>query len=598
MNLGEAFEYKKAKLGELKFPSSTLRDPFLQKIVAMCAQAQGKPVQEILAGIEFEIAEMTKTAKLAPVLYHTALQNAAENNVFNVFWKTPVKVDAPEFNTVTFMKLVRSIRADNDEFLPLRGFLDVRRVANPEYLFEDDKLGPDAAQRSTVNTAAATPSGKFIFNTNFMQKLLDWGALKGVKGNGKKYVSQGGDIPDPWCYIEFLIMHEYMHYSNDDFYYQHIIPKAKQKIINWVGDFRTNYLLVKSGYTPLPIGLYNDKINYDRQKSYVEMYNLVKSEFDKLPKDFQDIVSEMLDRLSDDHEPGQEEGEEVDISDREATPEDIDRNEKRIEKQMDDKKDSTPEERNKPKANKSQEGSGGKPGKGGNANVNVDYTKVAPTFNWKTLVKKFITSAVPRPVETYAAPARRGVTNVHVARQRGAAAIKPAERPGEHGDSKIGFCFDSSGSMSGVIAKVYANALNLLKQPQFAKTDSFVFKFSSGYNIYRVNFASNRAAEIKGINDKPKNYNLKTTDIFSKHLSGGTDFDASLSTAIQTAMKGKTNIIFFLDSDILHGTNLANFTAIVKAFPRQTFVVFDTRDTYVRFRQATGISTPGLTYFG
>jgi hypothetical protein len=111
---------------------------------------------------------------------------------------------------------------------------------------------------------------------------LDWAFLKGIKPKQIKYQNNGGKIPPEYAYIEFLLMHEYLHYSEADFYYHRIIPKANSKIINYVGDFRSNYLLVKSGYEQLPMGLFNDKINYDRQKTYREMYDVVKGEFDKM----------------------------------------------------------------------------------------------------------------------------------------------------------------------------------------------------------------------------------------------------------------------------------------------------------------------------
>jgi hypothetical protein len=187
--------------------------------------------------------------------------------------------------------------AENDELWPLQGFIDKRRL-NPNWLFvpqsvqtglhPSHKTPAQPGDESTpshyrnVDTAAASPSGDFIFSVHFCQKLLDYAHLKELKPMGKKYVSNGGDIPDEYAYIEFLIMHEAFHYAHEDFYYQDIIPDAKNKIINWVGDFRSNYLLVKSGYAQLPMGLYSDEINYDRQKTYRQMYDKVHEEMKKM----------------------------------------------------------------------------------------------------------------------------------------------------------------------------------------------------------------------------------------------------------------------------------------------------------------------------
>jgi len=590
----EGLENRKYAPGQVKFSASTLNDPHIRKILQEISTTTGKPVSELAQHIAKEQAEFQDIAKKAPVLYSTLEKNVVEDSTFNMFQKAKVPVNGPKLNTTTFYRLMRSIRADHDEFLPLRSFVDRRTLTTPKIIFTQEG---DTGPYRSVTTAAATPTGDFIFNVPFCQALLDYAHLKGLKPKGHKYISNGGDIPDEYAYIEFLIMHEFMHYSNDDFFYQKIIPNANPKIINWVGDFRTNYLLVKSGYEQLPIGLFNDDINYDRQAHYVDMYKIVEDEFKKLGKDQQDKLRAKLDGMSDDHEPGQQQGEEEEIPDG-VTPSDIDANGTSIDRKMRDATDSTNEERDK-----KQEGEGKGPGQGGTPGTakhekpqGIDYSKIMPTFNWQTLIRRFVSSARPRSEETYAKPHRRNVSGLDIARQVGASAIKPAEKPMDFADISLGFVIDSSGSMSNVITSVMSNVVNLMKTPIFRKTQVLFFRFSGSYEIYKMVFSTNQAGKVDTWTAKPK-YDHKAIDLLNQHFGAGTTFSSALAGEIGGALSAGYNMVFFLDADINSGENLQNFAALVKAHPKNVFVIFDSRATYISFRQISGISTPNITYF-
>lgn len=285
--LNEAFTAKKAKEGEVKFSKSSPSDPFCIKIATMIASTRSVPIEQIWAEIETEVGKFKDIAAKAPTIHSTIVDNIYEGELYSMFEKLNIPVtDSAKFSVVTFRKLTEHVRGEHARFFPLRNFIEKRPHANPAYYFSDDPNDPDAKTNkwASVKTAAATPTGEFIFNIPFCQKLLDWGFLKGIQPKARKYKQNGGPFANEWAYIEFLIMHEYLHYSEADFYYQDIIPDAHPKIINYVGDFRSNYLLVKSGYEQLPIGLFCDKINYDRQNAYIDMYNIIKGEMDNFPK--------------------------------------------------------------------------------------------------------------------------------------------------------------------------------------------------------------------------------------------------------------------------------------------------------------------------
>lgn len=281
--LTEVFTNRKAAEGVVKFSKSSATDPFIIKVANIIATARSVPVADVFTEIGVEVKKVAEIAAKAPTIYHTIVDNLYESELFSMFEKLNIPVEGtPKFNKVTFRELREFVRGEHAQFFPLRNFIEKRPHANPAYFFSDDPFDPDTKKSkwASVKTAAATPNGEFIFNIPFMQKLMDWAHLKELKPKGRKYTNHGGPIPWEYAYIEFLVMHEYLHYSEADFYYQQIIPDAHPKIINYVGDFRSNYLLVKSGYEQLPIGLFCDKINYDRQNAYIDMYNIVKNEME------------------------------------------------------------------------------------------------------------------------------------------------------------------------------------------------------------------------------------------------------------------------------------------------------------------------------
>jgi uncharacterized protein YdbL (DUF1318 family) len=282
--LNEAFENRKREKGEIKFSATKLDDAHIKKIIAEISKSSEVPENVILEKIHKRLAEFNDIADKAPLLYSTIQQNAIENEVFKLVEEASKKgyglTGTDKFNVTTFYKLFRAIKVEHEQFFPLRNFIDHKTLHNPVIIITPSPQ-KEYKQYNKIATAAATPKGQFIFNSVFMQNLIDFAHYKGIKPKGKKYVGHGGDIPDSYAYIEFLIIHELMHYTYADFHY-HKILKTSNKIINWIGDFRSNYLLVKSGYEQLPLGLFNDDINYDRQKTYKEMHDVVKAEFDKL----------------------------------------------------------------------------------------------------------------------------------------------------------------------------------------------------------------------------------------------------------------------------------------------------------------------------
>ncbi len=591
------FDIKRKGEGQVQFPASSMNDGLVRKTIMAIARHTGKPLQEVTAKIQEKIDDLSGIAEKSPILYETVNKNAAEQQAFTQFWKEGVPVrDAPKFSNIIFNKLVRRLRVEYDEFFPLRSYIDRRHLINPVIKV----LEPGSAEAEKLPTAAATPYGVFLFNEHFMQQLMNYSKLKDVKPKGAKYESNGGDFPDEYAYIEFLIMHEFMHYSNDDFYYQKIIPKSNPKIINWVGDFRTNYLLTKSGFEAPPMGLYNDKINYDRQREYVEMYRIVEEEFENLKSDEQKELEKLLDQLSDDHGPGNAEGEQSDVDPDDATPGELD-------DAAEDNGDAVEgggqgeegEDGDRGEGEGAGAGEAGAPGQGERnpRDYSVDYENIEPRFNWKTLMGRFIKSGLAKTEPTYSRPHRRSITTMDVARQVGAGAIKPANRPVDYSDAKLMFIIDNSGSMSGVINLVIANAMKLLRLPAFKKATILALKFSNKADLYKVSVPRNIAGKITDPSDAPKAWDKKATDVLGSHMGGGTDISSSMVVTVNKALADNYNVVLFTDGDVMYGGNYDNVLKMIKSAPPLMFIVFDHRDTYIAFRQKSGINTPNMTYF-
>lgn len=597
------WDIDRRKEGQISFPTSSIDDPHIKKAIQEVANQTKSSPKDVTAAVQKKLDELNGMATDSPILYETINKNAAEQAIFEIFWKADIKPKgAPEFDNIVFKRLINQLRVDYDEFFPLRSYIDKRKLITPviRLLEEGDKRAEE------IPTAAATPSGEFLFNKKFMQSLMNYSFLKGVKPGGNKFKNNGGKFPDEYAWIEFIIMHEFMHYSNDDFYYQRIIPNANPTIINWVGDFRTNYQLVKSGFEALPIGLFNDKINYDRQREYVEMYDLVKGEFDRLKPEDQKLMEQILKEMADDHEPGNKEGQSADMGDEDVDVEDLDDNAKENGDAVDDGEEEGKDKDDEKGDEKGDEENPfadirgqqkGKPGTGRGIPRELDYSKLNPQFNWKTIVARFIKSGMSHTEPTYSRPHRRSITTVDVARQTGAGAIKPAEKPLDFNDAKLMFIIDASGSMSWVIGDVMATAEKLLKQPAFRKSVILVSKFSGGSTLWKVNVAGNKAGVVNDPKEMPKNWDLTSKQVMQNFEGGGTIFSNADRQQGVEAIRLGYNVVIFSDSDIMYGDNKDNLLKLIKAGPKQVFVIFDTKSTWVSFRQQTGINTPNITFF-
>lgn len=293
----EAFDMSRRAVGEVPFKTSSANDPHIQDLINDAAKKMGIAPAEIMAAMKNDIDKIEEFKKYSFVLYDTIARNAVETAAFKLIEHSK-KASKIKFDIPIFMKLIKMVELEHEQFFPLRAPGEANYIFHIQPILVPDEK-PEKAKFNDIETAAATPDGDFIFNREFMQKLIDWANIEGLQPKGKKYKCNGGPIPDQYAYIEFVIMHELLHYSYGDFSTGTRLSQYSRMVHNWAMDFRSNYMLVKNGYDQLPIGLFSDHINYDRQGRYDSMVKLVHDELKKLP----DPLKDLFDKLSkmDDH---------------------------------------------------------------------------------------------------------------------------------------------------------------------------------------------------------------------------------------------------------------------------------------------------------
>lgn len=301
--LWEAFDVRRAAPGQVGFKNTTITDPHIRQIVKAAAAKTGVSEADIEKGLHKYITKIEDMKQYSYLLYDTAARNAAESAAFDMI-EHSAQAHHEKFDPVMFMKLIQMVQLEHDQFFPLRAPGETNYIFNISPILLPSNKKEYAHWNNVVLTAAATAKGEFLFNVPFMQKLMTFAEVEGLKPKGKKYKHNGGPIPDAYAYIEFLIMHELLHYTYGDFAAGKRMPEFSPKIHNYASDYRSNYMLVKSGYDQLPIGLFSDHINYDRQGKYKDMVELVDSELKKMPKPLQDAFKDIADM--DDHPTSQQ----------------------------------------------------------------------------------------------------------------------------------------------------------------------------------------------------------------------------------------------------------------------------------------------------
>lgn len=258
--------------------------------------------------------------------------------------------------------------------------------------------------------------------------------------------------------------------------------------------------------------------------------------------------------------------------------------EKSIEEKLSKRKDMDEEDLKKEEEAAQQNAGKPAPLKTGDpSNLSAKTSTHKPMFGWKELIRQFVASQAP-PEITYTRPSARSATQVDIARQLGAAAIKPGERPGED-IFKLLMVFDTSGSMSGAIGPALSETRALLSKMS-ASLDAAVgiTFFASTPVFFAANLRDNKAWSVPSFNvmTKPVPANSKRAldEVLKSSMSGGTDFNAGLAAELSTMAAKGYNIVLFSDTDLLYGDNWTNFVNLYKSHKQKLFFIADNSYSY------------------
>ena len=580
--------------------------------------------------------------KKVPEVFEVEFNDFGRFFLFKLFNKTCNEVvpGATRLGGQKLRKLFSHVRVENPSFFPLKdNYLNKMLKGEPNMILAKSVSYP---QYDDVSTAGMTYSGDLILSTRFCQNLINFAFLTGSKPTSSKYVCNGGKLPDDMHYIEFLFIHEFLHYSCGDFHMGKLL-KERDKIINFATDYRSNYKIVKDGHIMLPMGLFSPYLNYDQQKTLRELVDKVKELFKKLePEDQDQATDEHFDSQGNNQtnpdnsidEDGQskksgdsgEEGEEGEGNDsqdgsgdengdengdgngkgggsktaeekaaedekkrqekalRRVTEKDIEENEKRVDQTSVSGEEKPDQNNNKPPEKSSL--------KGGGANrATLDLTTVTPKFNWETIIRMAVSSATKEVEETFAFPSRSMGTRLASLKQSGTAVMKPGEKPLDK--PKFLFVVDTSGSMETIIKTVFANLQNLMKNRNISP-DLKILNFSESFEVASIDLKKKRGKVLNITTNKPTGVQLPLEHFLVAQYSG-TVFSRKLCEYIKKRADEGYTVIACSDYDMT--AYVENLAWLYRQINTKLNFIFDSEPTYREVIRQLGYSPRKFTHF-
>jgi len=312
---------------DFKLKKTGINDKNIQEGIKFYADSKKIPFRDALTEFTSKYDDYISSMR-GSELGKNGIDNAAETVLFDLVGTLEIEdLDLSAYGILepkkelltrnTFYDLTQYVLGENSQFFPLRNPFE-KKAVRPFFFITPDHLPSikdpalKSAAKNNCKTAFCTPNAEMVFSRKFSESLALNALLNKAKPKSKKYKSNGGDIPDHYCYLEFVIMHELLHFSSGDhFYTKGMVARIKKKypkiagsahkILNYVGDYINNWQLAKSGYEQLPLGLFSEKINYDKFNTYEEMVDYVAEEFQKMADKEREKMQDKMDQNMDDH---------------------------------------------------------------------------------------------------------------------------------------------------------------------------------------------------------------------------------------------------------------------------------------------------------
>jgi len=615
-----------------EFETHDMESDFVKDYISKIAELKEISVDELTETINEKLIETASKEKGPERLLKVSRQNAVESILFEL-------AKGLDFNKTTKISLkllkemMKWIKVTNPAFFSLRDPVTGKRIKINIFLTPSPKFIKQPKWMEQVTTAAATPSGEIIFNKDFCNQLINYAHLKGVTGIGGMYKSNGGPIPDEYSYIEFLTLHEIYHIVHADHFYQtqlgdfmfensekypnilrrngytekkgdlkKAIKRIEGQIQNFVGDYITNYELVKKGYAQIPIGLFAGEYNYDHFKSMLDIQKAVLEdleisaeydEFDELMEKLQDSMDDHMsgdegesgesqsgDSQSGDSEDGDEgesgeDGDEDGESKGKAGDEDGDEERKSNSDKIDDALKETNEDdssmdaeergeltqqevneimKELEEAEKAEEAEKDEKIKEAKKRTGSSSDQVLKQpIKWKLLLKKMVPKLKTIEEESPTKIHNRSKSQLATAEDGNLISVKQGIVKDEiKSDQKLLFILDNSGSMSNIIKGINNDILKLIEKSKQNKIDEmYVIKFDSQWQIYKILLdlkgKNHKYVEFKNDNEVKKDISSAKTKptsypikkLFNENWGGGTTFPFEVSNIVLSLISGK-----------------------------------------------------------
>ena len=281
------------KKADVQFSVADMDTPFVKDMMAEISKRTNLAYDEVTNRVKESHEKMKANLEGPDRLFKVQKMNSVESVLFDMLPNS----DGDKLDERTFNYMFKAIIAKNKTFLKIEDRITGKRVRFNVILTPQPPFVKQPGWVKGVKTAAASPEGDVVFNKDFAAKLIAYASVKGIKAKGSMYVSNGGTVPDSYAYIEFLILHEIYHIIHADHFQQSRTPGMTPKLQNYLGDYITNYNLVKAGYAQLPIGLFSNDYNFDKFRTMVDMQKAIIEDF----KDIQQEQEKQMDDQMDDH---------------------------------------------------------------------------------------------------------------------------------------------------------------------------------------------------------------------------------------------------------------------------------------------------------
>lgn len=330
-NYKEIFEQMAYGSEKVTLETSDINDPDIQRIIKLYADTNNIPMKDAVQHVQDEIDQQIAYLSKAKEVNKNAIDNAPASAAFQLMekidlesidWKTIGIEEDDLLDGDVFFDLTEALIKENPTFFPLRNPFENKSIKPFFYIAPDDlfRMNDAALEQYSQGdfTAFCTPTAQIVFNRKFSERMCLYSLLSDKKPKSKKYVSNGGNIPDHYEFIEFIIAHELLHYTaGDHFYTKKMVKKIIEKhpgvtqglahkILNYVGDYINNWTLLKSGYSQLPIGLFSEDLNYDKMETYEDVIEAVVEQFSQMTEQDLDNMTDALDKQMDDHQESED----------------------------------------------------------------------------------------------------------------------------------------------------------------------------------------------------------------------------------------------------------------------------------------------------